>query len=184
LDDLALDSNPSPNKGFYNTSLQSFSLTGGAINSTSSAGGLQIENDAPAAGGQLRDNFRLSAMAINDIFSINGNDWVLNFAHIILSDFGPAASSIFSSDSQNQEISAATPWKWEQVALTFSLAGVENSQHIARIGGARGEPDSLNVTMSSLAQPAPPQADVPSPATLPLLMVALGLLGLRRRRAA
>lgn len=183
LDSLALDSNPSLNLGRYNKSLQSFSISGGDINSSTTTGGVQIDNDA-IFGAQLLDYFKLSAMGINDSFLINGNSWVLNFANIILADFGPNPSSIFSSDSLNQEISAATPWRWEQVALTFSLAGVQNSQHIARIGGALGEPEGLDFVFPE--QPAQPlgQAEVLSPATLPLLIAALGLLALRRRSAA
>lgn len=179
LNEFAIDSNPSPNVGFYSTAVQSFSIAGGDINNTASYGDVLIAND-DVVNGQIQDRLRLGALGINQEFVINGNTWVFQFAHIILFQSGLEPSPIFTSDSLNQEISTATPWKWEQVALTFSLKGVKNSKHVARIGS--GAPGDLDVEILFTPSQDQTSVSVPAPATLPLLIAALGLLGLRRRR--
>ena len=177
INEAAIDSNPSSAVGMYNTAVQSFSITGGDINSSSNNGYVRIA-DNEVVGAKVRDNFQLGAMGIDDTFVINGNTWLFNSAHIILDFLDPNPSSIFSSDSLEQPISATTPWKWEQVLLRFTLQGVQNSDYYARIGSSN--PDNVTVDMISSSQQS---GSVPTPATLPLLVAALGMLGLRRRRS-
>jgi hypothetical protein len=161
--DGAVDSNPNSNVGLYSTGVQSFSIAGGAINNTATTGYVRIA-DNEDVNGTIQDTYRLGAMDINQLFVINGNNWVFSSAYIILSK--PAPSDILTSDSLAQTIDVSAPWHWEQMMLLFSLQGVANSEHYARIGS--GAPDQLNVA-------------VPATATLPLMVAALGLLGLRRR---
>ncbi len=177
IDESAIDFDPSSNVGLFSNGVQSFSIAGGAVNSTSSNGYVRIA-DNEVSGSKVRDSFKLGALDIDDIFVINGNTWVFNTAHIVLEHLDPTPSSIFSDDSLGQPISASTPWKWEQILLKFTLQGVQNSEHYVRLGS--GQSGDVNVdVISSLNQ----AASVPAPATLPLLAAALGLLGLRRRRS-
>jgi hypothetical protein len=173
LNEAALDSNPGSTVGMYNAGVESFSIAGGDINNSSNSGYVRIA-DNEVVGSNVRDNFQLGAMGINQIFVINGNNWIFNTAHIILDHLDPAPSSIFNDDGIDQPIASSTPWKWEQVMLKFTLQGVQNSEHYARLGG-----NDLSVeVLASSSQPA----SVPVPATLPLMAAALGMFGLRRRR--
>ena len=173
----AIDTNSSPNVGSYSNALQSFSIIGGDINSSTSNGNVKIKNDE-VAGANVRDSFNLDALGINDVFSINGNSWIFRSVHIILDELGPNTSGIFTSDSIDQEISAATQWMDDVILLRFDLQGVAGGVHWAKIGSRQSE----DLRVELLASPNAAPAVVPTPATLPLLIVAMGLLGLRRRR--
>lgn len=176
LDELAIDRDPSPTVGSYQNSLLSFSIAGGDINKTVSTGRVRI-TDNEVFGSKLQDTFQVFAMDINESFVVNGNTWVFEMARIELVKRDTNPSSIFTSDALQQDISELTPWSWEQVYLKFTQQGLANSTHYARFGS--GQPNS-NVSVSLLSSPTP-SADVPTPATLPLLIAALGLLALRRR---
>lgn len=178
LNDGDIDSNSSPSVGSYSNAVQSFSISGGDINSSASNGSVKITNDKVVGSG-VKDEFKLDALGIDDIFVINGNSWIFRSVHIILDETGSETSDILTSDSLNQHIPAATQWKNDVVVLRFDLQGVNGGIHFAKLGSHQSE--DLTVELLTSQNPAPAPAPVAAPATLPLLLVAMGMLGLRRR---
>lgn len=176
LNEATIDSDPSPSVGLYRNSLLSFSIAGGDINETVSKGWAEVE-DNEIAGSMFRDSFNFGSGKFDESFVINGNNWVFDAAAILLKMTDTNPPSIFNSDALQQQISESTPWSSEQLALKFTRQGLANSTHYALIDF--GQPNN-NLAVGLLSSPTP-SATVPTPATLPLLIAALGLLGIRRR---
>ncbi|CAA0107519.1 Uncharacterised protein [Halioglobus japonicus] len=177
IDDSILDSDPGASVGMYRNSMLSFSISGGDLNSGGTAGWARV-SDNESVGGQLQDAFKVGASGFNDNFLINGNTWTFEKANIILTQRDTNPSTIFDDDSLPDSIASTTPWTFEQLSLTFTQQGVADSEHFLLFG--TNQPNN-DFTFSLTSSPTP-SAAVPVPATLPLLVGALGLLRLRRRK--